>query len=158
MRRAAFILLCVVFVIILGGCARTVVPEPKEVTFENAMKQVANGLNEMYEIGKDHPKTGLTPAEVTIEFNIAASGTDKGKLTIGGTNPMQTVEAGAEIGSEIHAARGNKITIKFVNMFLTDSKDSLIMLKQPEEIAELLKVLQQSGYQPVIKMTDTAEK
>jgi hypothetical protein len=109
------------------------------------MEQVANGLNNMYDIGKGHPKSGLTPSELTIEFNISATGTDKGKLYIeAGTNtlgPLQIAKAGAEASSEIQASRGNKITIKFTNLFLSNSKDSLIMNKTPEEIVKLLKDL-----------------
>ena len=140
----------------LVGCATTqVVPEPKTITFVDAMEQVAHGLNKMYEIGKDHPKSGLTPAEVTIEFNISAKASDKGKLSLeAGLNPSEVLKlakAGAEIGSEIEVARGNKITIKFVNLFLADAKDSLIIKKTPEEMAELLKVLKDLKVEPVVK-------
>lgn len=146
--------------VVLGliGCTEKIVPEPASVTFENAMEQVTVGLNKMYDTGKGYPKTGLVPAEVTIEFNVGASAADSGKLTIGTANPIQNVQAGGEISSNIQASRGNKITIKFVNLFLTDSKESLIMLKQPEEIAELLKVLKSAGYEPIYKMFDGVEK
>ena len=140
----------------LFGCAtKTVVSDPKKITFEAAMEQVANGLNRMYDIGKDHPKSGLVPSEVTIDFNISADATDTGKLSIdAGANvldPLQVTKAGAEIGSTIKAVRGNKITIKFTNIFVTDTKDSLIMVKKPEEIAQLLKTLKDAGYEPVYK-------
>lgn len=156
MRKVTLIVLILIAGFALAGCAsQTVVPKPSSITFEEAMEQVANGLNKMYDIGKDHPKSGLTPSEVTIEFNISATGTDKGKLFIeAGTNtlgPVQIAKAGAEVSSEIQASRGNKITIKFTNLFLSDSKDSLIMIKKPEEIAELLKVLKDLNYEPVIK-------
>jgi hypothetical protein len=34
---------------------------------------------------------------------------------------------------------------------LSTSKDSLIMIKNPLEIRELLKVLEEAGYEPIIK-------
>ena len=125
------ILLITIFIIgtALVGCAASrVVSDPQKITFEDAMAQLANGLNKMYDIGKDHPKSGLTPSEVTIEFNIASSATDSGKLLIDTTantlDTLQVTKAGAEIGSKIEASRGNKITIKFTNLFLTATKDS----------------------------------
>jgi hypothetical protein len=159
MRKLILIVLFLTAGFVLAGCAsHTVVPKPSEITFEQAMEQVANGLNKMYDIGKDKPKTGLTPAEVTIEFNISASGSDKGKLFIdAGANTLDTlqvVKAGAEASSEIQASRGNKITIKFTNLFLSDSKDSLIMIKTPEEIAALLDTLKAHGYDIVIRKQD----
>ena len=140
----------------LFGCATAhVVPEPKKISFENAMEQVAHGLNRMYTIGKEYPKSGLTPAEVTIEFYISAKASDEGKLSIeAGLNPSEALKlgkAGAEIGSEIETARGNKITVKFVNLFLADAKDSLILKKDPEGITELLKVLKDFHIDPVMK-------
>ncbi len=149
MRKLALTILIVIIGFTFTGCEQIV--EPKTVTLENAMRQVATGLNEMYEIGKDYPKTGLTPSEVSIEFNISAKGTKEGKLVIGTAVPLEGINAGGELGSKVEASRGNKVTIKFVNLFLSDSKDSLIMVKKPEEIAELLKVLKKAGYVPIIK-------
>jgi len=156
-----FILIVAILIIgfALSGCAtRGVIPEPGKITLEEAMEEVAKGLNKMYDIGKDYPKTGLTPAEVTVVFNVSASATDKGKLYIeaGATtlDVLQITKAGAEMGSEIQASRGNQVTVKFTNLFLSASKDSLIMVKTPEEIKKLLNVLKDAGYQPVIKMKE----
>jgi len=142
---------------LISGCAASkIVPEPRKITFEEAMVQVANGLNKMYDIGKDHPKSGLTPSEVTVEFNISADATDKGKLSIEvGANvldALQVTKAGAEVGSELKASRGNKITIKFTNLFLSATKDSLIMVKKPDEILDLLRILKDAGYEPIYKL------
>ncbi len=146
----------VIFGFVLVGCpASKVVPEPTKITFEEAMEQVANGLNKMYDIGKNHPKSGLVPSEVTIEFNISADATDKGKLSIEGginlPNDLQVAKAGAEANSEMKASRGNRITIKFTNLFLSATKDSLVMVKKPEEITQLLAILKGAGYEPVLK-------
>lgn len=156
MKNHMFIVAILVLGFVLAGCATSkVVPEPQKITFEAAMEQIANGLNKMYDIGKDHPRSGLTPSEVTVEFNISADATDSGKLSIeAGANVLDTLQvtkAGAETGSEMKASRGNKITFKFTNLFLSANKDSLIMVKTPQEIAALLKVLKDIGYQPVYK-------
>jgi len=156
MKNCMLITTILIFGFVLVGCATSkVVPEPRRITFEDAMEQVANGLNRMYDIGKNHPKSGLTPSEVTVEFNISADATDKGKLSIeAGANvldALQVTKAGAEASSEIKASRGNKITIKFTNLFLSATKDSLIMVKKPEEISELLRTLKDAGYEPIYK-------
>ncbi len=156
MKDRALRVTMVIFGLVLVGCtAPKVVPEPPKITFEAAMEQVANGLNKMYDIGKNHPKSGLTPSEVTIEFNISADATDKGKLSIeAGANvadALQVTKAGAEAGSEMKASRGNRITIKFTNLFLSATKDSLITIKKPEEISQLLTILKDAGYEPVLK-------
>jgi hypothetical protein len=153
MRKLALAILIVIIGFAFAGCEQIV--EPKTVTLENAMKQVATGLNEMYKIGKDYPKTGLTPSEVTIEFNVSAKGTKEGKLVVGTAVPLEGINASGEIGSKVEASRGNKVTVKFVNLFLSDTKDSLIMIKQPDEIAKILKVLEEAGYTPVIKGADS---
>ncbi len=157
MRRFTLIVGILIVGMALIGCATSrVIPEPGKITLEEAMEQVGNGLNKMYDIGKDYPKTGLIPTEVTIVFNISASATDQGKLYIeaGATTPdvLAITKTGAEMGSEIKASRGNQVTIKFTNLFLSTSKDSLIMIKKPEEIVELLKVLKGAGYEPIMKM------
>jgi hypothetical protein len=51
----------------------------------------------------------------------------------------------------LETARGNKITVKLVNLFLYDTKDALIVNKDPEAIAELLRVLKDYHIEPVLK-------
>ncbi len=142
MRKVALIAELLIMGLILSGCAGWAVREPNAITFENAMRQVANGLNEMYDIGKDHPKSGLVPSEVTIEFNISATGKDADRLYIeAGIPAVNIAKAGAEASSEKQASRGNKITIKFVNLFLSDANNTLLMKKSPEEIVKIIKAL-----------------
>ena len=45
----------------------------------------------------------------------------------------------------------DKITIKFTNLFLSATKDSLIMVKKPAEISELLRILKDAGYEPIYR-------
>jgi len=141
----------------LFGCATSrVIPEPGKITLEDAMEQVAKGLNKMYEMGKGYPKTGLIPTEVTVVFNVSASAKDEGKLYIevGATisDILKITKAGADVSSKIEASRGNQVTVKFTNLFLSTTKESLIMIKKPEEIVALLEALKGAGYEPIIKM------
>jgi hypothetical protein len=154
-----FTLIAVVLLVIveLSGCggANHVIPQPGKITVEEALEQVGRGLNQLYVIGKDQPRSGLIPSEVTIDFNISASTTDTSKLYVeAGATPLESLavtKAGVDIGTTTTASRGNKITIKLINLFLSDSKDSLIMVKTPEQIATLLKTLKDAGYEPIIK-------
>jgi len=60
MKDRVLIVTILIFGFVLFGYATSkVVPEPQKITFEAAMEQIANGLNKMYDIGKDHPKSGL---------------------------------------------------------------------------------------------------
>ena len=126
----------------ISGCASYgVVPEPGKITLQAAMKEVATGLNEMYAIRKDHPKSGLLPAEVTVVFNISAKANDEGKLYVeAGATPadvLKIAKIGAEAASKIEASRGNTVTIKFTNILFAP-KETLVMTKSPEDIAKLL--------------------
>ncbi len=127
----------------LAGCAtETIVSQPSRITLENALKSVGQGLYDMKEAQKD-VKTGLIPSEVTVTFNITASGSDDGKLYVEvSSNPAGggTAKAGAEYGSKLSAQRGNQITVKFTNLLLAD-KERLVSVKKPEEIEALLKQL-----------------
>lgn len=116
----------------LIGCAMvTTGPEPGKITLRDAMNDVANGLNDMYKIRSQGPKSGLLPAEVTIVFNVSASTKDAGKLYVeAGATPvdvLKIVKAGGEVSSEIATARGNQITIKFMNVAFAP-KDTLLTM------------------------------
>ena len=137
------------FIITLAGCAsRRVVREPGKITLQAAMEEVATGLNRMYEVRADFPKSGLVPEEVTVVFNISATGTDHGKLYIetggGLVDALKIVKSGAEISSQVQATRGNQVTIKFSNVLFTP-KDRLLAIKTASEISDLLKALKENG-------------
>jgi hypothetical protein len=78
-------------------------------------------------------------------------------LLIKPADNLQVVSGEAGVESQIAAARGNKITIKFTNLFLNESKDSMIMTKSPEEIVKLLTILEKAGYTPVIRFSPEEE-
>ena len=140
------------FLIVMSGvtgCATTtVVPEPGKITLREAMEEVATGLNRMYEIRANSPKSGLLPSEVTVVFNISASATDKGRLFIeAGAKAAEILKVtgvGAEIGTQVAAARGNTVTVKFTNVLFAP-KDTLVMHKSPEDLKKLLEVIKLSG-------------
>ncbi len=125
------------------GCA-SVVPKPGTITLENAMLEVAKGINGMYDLRKGHPKSGLIPSEVSVTFNVSASSAKGGKLYVeAGANVGEVVKigkVGGEAGIQLQASRGNTVTVKFVNVLLS-GKDTLIMAKKASEIGELLKTL-----------------
>lgn len=73
------IIVLVILIIALAGCASTVVPKPSAITLESAMASVGTGLLQMREAEKGL-RTGLIADEVQVTFNISASGEQGGKL------------------------------------------------------------------------------
>lgn len=136
----------------LSGCAAWTVARPGKITLEQAMKEVARGINDMQEIRAGKPQTGLLPTEVTIVFNVSASAKDEGKLYVeAGAVPgevLKTVKQGAELGSSLQATRGNTVTVKFSNVLFAP-KDALIHGKSPEEVKNLLKALREANIPPL---------
>lgn len=149
MRRLFVISALLLFMNAVTSCATTtIVPEPGKITLREAMEEVATGLNGMYEIRAKSPKSGLLPSDVTVVFNISASATDKGKLYIeaGATvaEILKVTQAGAEVGTQVTATRGNTVTVKFTNVLFAP-KDTLVMTKSPDEIKKLLEVIKEAG-------------
>jgi len=148
-RRMFVILAILIGMNTITGCATTtVVPEPGKITLREAMEEVATGLNRMYEIRANSPKSGLLPSEVTVVFNISASATDKGKLFIEAgakaAEILKVMGAGAEVGTQVATARGNTVTVKFTNVLFAP-KDTLVNHKSPEDLKKLLEVIKLSG-------------
>lgn len=135
------------------GC-KSVVPEPGKITLQQAMKDVGEGINLMYEERAKGPKTGLLPSEVSVAFNISASSSKEGKLYVeAGANIGEVVEiakAGAEAGAKLQATRGNVVTVKFTNIFFTPEK-TLITTKSPDDIEKLLAVLEKAGFKLLVQ-------
>ena len=122
---------------------------PSEVRLEDAMKSVGEGLSKMKDAQGDL-RTGLIPTEVEIKFNLAASATEKGKLTVDlskaiDASPVKKDEKlGGSYEAGADASRGSAIVIKFQNI-LTLNKDSLAALKSANDVQALLKALEQAG-------------
>lgn len=138
---------------VLAGCASftpvKVVGEPSEVTIEQALVSVGNGLTRMRDaIGTD--KTGLIPAEVTVTFKLAASAKDSGKLTVDLSVPITsggtagTASAGGEATQSSEGSRSNEITIKFVNLLVVPT-NTLATAKDAKQIDELIQMLMKHG-------------
>ena len=149
MHRMFVSLAILIGMITITGCATTtVVPEPGKITLREAMEEVATGLNRMYEIRANSPKSGLLPSEVTVVFNISASATDNGKLFIEAgakaAEILKVMGAGAEVGTQVATARGNTVTVKFTNVLFAP-KDTLVNHKSPEDLKKLLEVIKLSG-------------
>jgi hypothetical protein len=126
-RSIMFLTLGIGFAIVLScltGCASYVVPQPGAITLESAMYSVGVGLREMRR-GEGDLRTGLLPEEVTVTFNISASGDQGGKLYVEvspiplGAVPIKG-NAGGELSTSYTAQRGNQITIKFKNLLFSD--------------------------------------
>jgi len=141
----------------MSGCASftpvKVVGDPSEVTVEEALKSVGKGLNEMrLAIGEN--KTGLVTAEVIVNFKLAASAKDAGKLTVDLSVPIASAGAagsgklGASAEQSSEGSRSNEITIKFVNLLLLP-KDTLATLKNAKQIGELIMMLDAHGITPM---------
>jgi len=142
---------------VMSGCASftpvKVVGDPSEVTVEEALKSVGKGLNEMrLAIGEN--KTGLVTAEVIVNFKLAASAKDAGKLTVDLSVPIASAGAagsgklGASAEQSSEGSRSNEITIKFVNLLLLP-KDTLATLKNAKQIGELIMMLDAHGITPM---------
>jgi len=133
----------------MSACATgKVVPEPSNITLEAAMKSVGEGLKQMKDAQGDI-KTGLLPSEVTVTFNVTASASDSSKLVITASTPQapQLPVSGSltgDLSSAISAARGNVVTIKFMNLLFAP-KEQLLTIKTAKEIEEILKTLKAQG-------------
>lgn len=132
------------------GCTLVpVAPEPGKITFRQAMQEVAVGLNDLYHLREGQAKTGLIPQEVTIVFNISASAKNEGKLYVeaGATaaDVLKITKVGAEGSSSIDTSRGNQITIK-LNNILFAGKETLIITKTPQEVEQLMNLIEGAGY------------
>lgn len=129
MNRWLKLIVLIVLLLLLAGCARAVVPHPSAITLESAMESVGTGLRKMRQAEGDL-RTGLIADEVQVTFNISASGTDSSNLYVEVTpipaNPPIGGKAGAQLQSSLTAQRGNQITIKFKNIMTATTKDTLI--------------------------------
>jgi len=108
-----------------------------------------NGLREM-RLAIGESKTGLVPAKVTVNFKLAASAKDSGKLTVDLSAPLASGGAAGsgKVGGEAlkwsEGSRSNEITIRFVNVLLMP-KDLLATVKSAAEIGALIDVLKAQG-------------
>ena len=132
---------------LMSGCASSRVKmDPGKITLEEAMGSVGKGLKNMKE-EQENSTTGLVPSEMSVTFNLSASATDEGKLYVETTSiPVSggQIRIGGEHETEVEFSRGNQITIEFKNILFTDD-DELVSEKDADDLAALLKALENSG-------------
>jgi hypothetical protein len=136
--------------VLLTGCASVVVPQPAQITIQEAMKQVGEGLKSMKE-AQGGLRTGLVPDELEVTFNVTASGEQGGKLTLEAT-PIVTVPnigGKAELSNAYTAKRSNQITLKLKNIMYADP--SKILAKDPGALRELLEIINDPQYGDTVK-------
>lgn len=137
----------------ITGCASLTPKDlatPSEVTLEQALTSVGQGLYEMKEAQKGM-KTGLIASSVDVRFKLAASSKDSGKLTIDLSNTLapgsgsKSQFIGGEKSAESSAARSNEITVKFVNI-LTIPANTLAYEKTADELAKIILLPDSGGW------------
>ena len=136
--------------VLLTGCASVVVPQPAQITLQEAMKQVGEGLKSMKE-AQGGLRTGLVPDELEVTFNVTASGEQGGKLTLEAT-PIVTVPnigGKAELSNAYTAKRSNQITLKLKNIMYADP--SKVLAKDPAALRELLTIINDEQYDDTLK-------
>jgi hypothetical protein len=148
--QALILTIITIFTLTIAGCATP--PVEGKITLTEAMEEVATGLNRMYEIRANGPKSGLLPSEATIVFNVSASKTHTGKLYVeAGANALdmlQVVKTGLETGTEIRNERGNQVTIKFTNLLFAP-RGTLITMS-PDSLDQTLTTFENHGYKTLL--------
>ncbi len=136
-----------------SGCASlrpSDLANPSEVTLENALGEVGNGLKKLYD-AEQGLKVGLIPSEIEVKFNLAASAKDSGKLSIDLSKSVpepikKETKVGGSIEQSSEGERSNTITVKFINILMIP-KETLAQTKSPSDLAMLLKEWKQGGYE-----------
>lgn len=123
---------CVALLVLASavGCTNKVyaVAQPSNITLENAMVQVVQGLKAMQDFEKNNPDTklGAIIDEVDLNFQISTTAQNDGKLTVAVSAP-----AGAPIGGNlgfsneeiIGAQRGSNIQVKLRSVITAPLND-----------------------------------
>jgi hypothetical protein len=124
----------------LGGCGpRAVVNDPGSITLKSALAEVGEGLAQMVKAQPPTNNFGLYPAEVTVTFNVIATGTSSASLMVtpGSRFITPAIErAGAQVGVGESASRGNTVSVKFVNLLFAP-QDSLVHHVSGTQLFEL---------------------
>ena len=132
--------------ILFTGCVH--VPEQKieGITFQAAMKQLAEGLNEFDDTSQEGEEIfGLVPSEVEANFNISLinKGTNETTIAVDPTNVLKEVSSfGSSWKYEGSETRGNTITVKFRNVLFSKKGEAVY---DKENIAALIKALRDAG-------------
>ncbi|MFZ1072882.1 MAG: hypothetical protein WAO21_05545 [Verrucomicrobiia bacterium] len=163
-----------------GCCTSHVVDSPKNITFVQALHDVGQGLAEMKaaeleamrtnsalseQYGKADFVTGLFPSEVDVTFNVTASASNAGQLSVdlSAAPPQSPVSGkiGGAISASSSASRANQITIKFVSVLFANTTTTTSTNGQkvvvangivdPAKLGDFLGVLDQHGVVKSVK-------
>jgi hypothetical protein len=149
MNRTIYKIFLIGLATTLAGCAgKAVIPEPGKITLENAMRDVGQGLVAMRE-AQGNLRTGLIADEVTVTFNISATGVDNSKLYIEATPILTKPEIGGKVGGEAGtsytAVRGNQIIIKMKNLMTADTSHIVGKDTEIENIKQMVEFIRSEG-------------
>jgi hypothetical protein len=118
--------------LVCAGCCSS---HPRsELTVQEAMRQVAEGLN-AFSAAKLDQRSGLMPEEVTVVLNLTEARSRSGGAQAGvADGPAKLL---VDFSQQRTETRGNQITFKFQNVLLAE-KNAIVGSKSPDEIASLL--------------------
>jgi hypothetical protein len=131
----------------LGGCASEF-GKPTNITLEQALTSVGTGLAGMRAAQRGVPGGGgLIPQTVTVTFDVGASATDNGSLTLQASTPAASpVTASGTItgGSTITVNRSNQVSLTLTNILFAPNAG--ILADNPDTIQKLVTTLHTAGY------------
>lgn len=113
--------------IVLSGCGTFTpkeVADPRAITLNDAMIDVADSLNDMRAKAERRGNFGLIVDEVIVTFNVSSQATNTGKLSVTASNvPVAGGVLGASAENTLVATgiRGNQITITLKNLATADT-------------------------------------
>ncbi|MBZ9854890.1 hypothetical protein LB566_13860 [Mesorhizobium sp. CA13] len=100
------------------------VADPKAITLNAAMIDVADSLNDMRARTRGRDNFGLIVDQVTVTFNVSSQATNTGKLAVTASNiPVAAGILGASAENTLVATgnRGNQIIITLKNLATADT-------------------------------------
>ncbi len=129
---------------VLGGCASYApvdIAKPSEITVENALNDIANGLVSMKKnlVASDY-NFGLLADEIDIELKLGVSAKDGSKLAldVGRTLPSVTASLKGEMSKDSSADKSNTIKIKLKNVLTAPLNDSAKAAIQKDGLAGVI--------------------
>jgi len=141
-RKLLVVLVVISLACISGGCTSEF-GKPTNITLEQALTSVGLGLAGMRTAERSVAGAGgLIPQSVTITFNVGASASDNGSLSIQGAAPV-TASGSASTSTTAAATRSNQITITLTNILFAPAG---VLADNPDTLDKLLKTLKDHGY------------
>jgi hypothetical protein len=108
------------------GSANRVVPEPGEITLQDALVSTVQALNAAYQEARKPGvvQMGYYPCTLTANYNISATGVTGNKIggTIGGGIQGVTLSANASREDTLTGTRGNTVQVVFASSLCLPSQ------------------------------------